>query len=81
MPGAHGRKIDDVFLARKDPGPPGRPETLRPRASRTQLRRVPPGTEAAGLWRPTRCKGEPALTRRQASEGRSGGPAIRHQNC
>ncbi len=33
-----------------------------------------PGTEAAGLWRPTRDKGEPASTRRQASEGRSGGP-------
>jgi len=37
------------------------------------------GAEAAGLWRPTRCKGEPASTRRQASEGRPGGPAIRHR--
>jgi hypothetical protein len=34
-----------------------------------------PGTEAAVLWRPTRGKGEPASRRRQASEGRSGGPA------
>jgi hypothetical protein len=32
------------------------------------------GTEAAVLWRPTRCKGEPASTRGQASEGWSGGP-------
>jgi len=33
-----------------------------------------PGTEAAGLWRPTRGKGEPASTRRQAPEGGSGRP-------
>ena len=39
------------------------------------------GTEAAVLGRPTRCKGEPALTRRQASEGRPGGPATRHRIC
>ncbi len=40
-----------------------------------------PGTEVRVLCGPTRDKGEPASTRRQASEGRSGGPAIRHCNC
>jgi len=39
------------------------------------------GPKAAGLWRPTRCKGEPASTRRQACEGRPGGPAIGHRIC
>ena len=32
-----------------------------------------PGTEATVLWGPTRGKGEPASTERQASEGQAGG--------
>ena len=34
------------------------------------------GTEATVLWWPTRSKAARFSTRRQASEGRSGGPAI-----
>jgi hypothetical protein len=39
-----------------------------------------PGTEGTVLGCPTRGKGEPASTRRQAFEGRFGGPALRRGN-
>ena len=39
------------------------------------------GTEATVLWWPTRSKAARFSTRRQASEGRSGGPAIHHRIC
>jgi len=77
----HGHKFDDVFIGRTGPGPPGRPETPRHTHPSDGYPASPsPGAEGAVLWRPTRGKGEPASTRRQASEGRSGGPAIRHRN-
>jgi hypothetical protein len=66
---AQGRNFDDVFGGRMTSSPPGRPEDTAPAGEPV------PGTEAAALGRPTRGKGEPASTRRKASERRSGGPA------
>ena len=52
MLSTHGRKFDDVYIERRDPGPPGRPETPRPRASPSPARRPPfcggrPGVRAS----------------------------------
>jgi hypothetical protein len=49
---SRGRKFDDVYIDRRSPGPLGRPETPRPRASPSPARRPPfcggrPGVRAS----------------------------------
>ena len=55
--------------------------TRRPVRRGTRCALLPAKGRATVLWWPTRSKAARFSTRRQASEGRSGGPAIRHRIC
>jgi len=48
-PSTRGHKFDDVYVGRRSLGPPGRPETPRPRASPSPVRRSAPRADRPGV--------------------------------